>query len=212
MRFERRISMLRKASPSDSIPRILIIGCGDGEWINEVSKFAFVTGVDISPEIIGNANRLIQRKDRAQVEVGDVHDLRFGDDSFDICFSNSVLHHLDLPVALPEIHRVLRPGGKLIGGEPNKMNPQVWWMYKSKNRSRYGLTPDEEAFTRPKIAALLQLHFSKVSVFHFDFWHPRLGKTHEGSLLLRLIIALEKIPLVKKLSGSLWITATKDEN
>jgi len=209
VRFERRISMLRKACTSVNNPRILIIGCGDGEWINEISKFAFVTGVDISSEIIKSVGQRVQNRDLVRVEVGDVHNLRFDNAEFDICFANSVLHHLELPVAIPEICRVLRPGGRLIAGEPNQWNPQVWWMYRSKNRSRYGLTPDEEAFSRISIRALLQPHFARISVLNFDFWHPSFGKTHEESLIFRLILLLERIPFIKNLSGSLWIIATK---
>jgi ubiquinone/menaquinone biosynthesis C-methylase UbiE len=213
VRFARRISMLKAACASrnnSSPPRILVIGCGDGQWVNAVSEFADVTGIDVSPEIVKNATEQLLQTAKTRVEVGDVHCLRFPDNSFDICFANSVLHHLELPIALPEIQRVLRPGGKLVAGEPNKTNPQVWWMYRSgRQRPRYGLTPDEEAFTRRAIAKLLRCHFSSVSVSHFDFWHPRLGQTHEKSLLFRLTLAIEKVPLLKQLSGSLWIEATK---
>lgn len=211
VRFARRIAMLEKACTTDSrSPRVLIIGCGDGQWVNEVSQFADVIGIDISPEIVKNAERQLLRTTTARVEVGDVHNLRFANNSFDVCFANSVLHHLELPIALPEIQRVLRPSGKLVAGEPNRTNPQVWWMYRSsKNRPRYGLTPDEEAFTRPAIAKLLRRHFSSVTVSHFDFWHPLLGRTHEKSALFKFTLAIENIPLVKRLSGSLWIEATK---
>lgn len=190
--------------------KILIIGCGDGDWINAVSEFADVTGVDIPPEIINNANQRLDTSDNTQVEVGDVHNLRFGDSSFDVCFANSVLHHLDLAIALAEIHRVLRSGGSLVAGEPNRRNPQVWWMYRSlKNRPRYGLTPDEEAFTCAEIKKLLQQYFTDVSVSCFDFWHPRFGSPPERSFLLRLAMAMERVPLIKRISGSLWIEATK---
>ena len=215
VRFARRIAMLKRAcvtgTTSSSRPRVLIIGCGDGQWVNEVAQFADVTGIDISPEIVKNANQQLLQTTSARVEVGDVHCLRFADGFFDICFANSVLHHLELPIALPEIQRVLRPGGKLVAGEPNRTNPQVRWMYRSgEHRPRYGLTPDEEAFTRPAIAKLLRRHFSSVTVSHFDFWHPLLGRTHEKSLRFQLALAIERIPLIKRLSGSLWIEATKN--
>lgn len=211
VRFDRRISMLRGACTGTSRRlQILIIGCGDGDWVNAVSEFADVTGVDISPEIVKSANQRLDASHNTRVEIGDVHKLRFGDSSFDVCFANSVLHHLDLPIALAEIHRVLRSGGRLVAGEPNRRNPQVWWMYRSpKNRPRYGLTPDEEAFTRTQIKALLQQHFTDVSVSCFDFWHPRFGRASEQSFLLRLTLVMERLPLIKQIGGSLWISATK---
>ena len=94
---------------------------------------------------------------------------------------------------------------------PTKQESAQWWMYRSgEHRPRYGLTPDEEAFTRPAIAKLLRRHFSSVTVSHFDFWHPLLGQTHEKSLRFQLTLAIERIPLIKRLSGSLWIEATKN--
>jgi SAM-dependent methyltransferase len=214
VRFTRRIALLKAACSTVIAPpqraRVLIIGCGDGEWVNEVSEFADVTGIDLSPLIIARAVHQLRNTAHARVEVGDVHELRFATDSFDVCFANSVLHHLDLPIALPEVRRVLRPGGKLVAAEPNRSNPQVKWMYRSKvSRAKYGLTPDEEAFSRRSIDALLRKHFQGVSVSHFDFWHPALGHTDSNGCLFGFLQSLERVPLVRSLAGSLWIVAEK---
>ena len=46
--------------------------------------------------------------------MGDVTDLPFGDDSFDIVVTSYSMHHWDHPAgAVPELARVLRPGGRL---------------------------------------------------------------------------------------------------
>jgi len=83
-------------------------------------------------------------------------------------------------------------------------------MYQSvKNRTRYGLTPDEEAFSRKSINAFLQRHFRDVSVSHFDFWHPSLGHTDEEGRLFQFLQLLEGVPLIRSLAGSLWIDAEK---
>jgi ubiquinone/menaquinone biosynthesis C-methylase UbiE len=192
---------------------VLVIGRGDGEWVNRISEFADVTGIDLSPLIVAQASDRLQNTTHARLEVGDVHELRFATNSFDICFANSVLNHLDLPMALPEIRRVLRPGGRLVAAKPNRSNPQVAWMYRSvKTRTRYGLTPDEEAFSRKSIDVLLRQHLEDVAVTNFDFWHPRLGHRSDASLLFRSVLALEKFPLIKRFSGSLWITGVKGLN
>jgi SAM-dependent methyltransferase len=214
VRFERRIALLKAVCTSLKAAieraRVLVIGCGDGEWVNRISEFADVTGIDLSPLIVAQASSRLKDTAHARVEVGDVHELRFAMNTFDVCFANSVLHHLDLPIALPEVRRVLRPGGKLVEAEPNRSNPQVRWMYRStKNRSRYGLTPDEEAFSRKSINVILRQHFEDVSVSHFDFWHPLLGHKSDTSLLFRSVLALERLPLIKRISGSLWITAER---
>jgi len=214
VRLSRRLSLLQQSLPDLTPPRtrhrVLVIGCGDGEWVNAISAFAEVVGVDVSPEIVANANRHLRHPAAATVEVGDAHRLNYADGTFDACFANSTLHHLDLHVAIPEIRRILRPGGRLIAGEPNRTNPLVWRMYRnSENRRRYGLTPDEEAFTRRSIRKLLQQNFDSVSVTCFDFWHPLFGQTDQESFVFRLLVAIERIPLVSEMSGSLWISAQR---
>jgi len=212
VRFSRRISMLQQSLPelSNTRHRILVIGCGDGEWVNAISEFAEVVGIDISPEVVAKANSQLHRSDYARIEVGDAHQLKYADGAFDVCFANSALHHLDLAVVIPEVFRVLRKGGKLIAGEPNRGNPFVWWMFRSpNNRTRFGVTPDEDAFTRFAIVKILRNHFRSIKVANFDFWHPSFGGVTEKSLAFRFTLALEKIPIIREFSGSLWIEAYK---
>lgn len=56
--------------------------------------------------------------DRVQVETGDMRKLPFADASFDIVVSNWVVHNLeakaDRALAMAEMLRVLRPGGKVL--------------------------------------------------------------------------------------------------
>lgn len=49
--------------------------------------------------------------------------LPFADASFDAILGKGILHHLDLDAAVPEIWRVLRPGGKAVFLEPLVHNP-----------------------------------------------------------------------------------------
>jgi ubiquinone/menaquinone biosynthesis C-methylase UbiE len=52
--------------------------------------------------------------ERAAVRVADVTDLPFDDDSFDVVVTSYSMHHWDDPAAaVPELARVLRPGGRL---------------------------------------------------------------------------------------------------
>jgi predicted SAM-dependent methyltransferase len=56
--------------------------------------------------------------------VGDLRDLsRFGDASFDMVYASHVFEHLghrrDLPRALREVARILRPGGRFFVSVPN---------------------------------------------------------------------------------------------
>jgi SAM-dependent methyltransferase len=125
VRFRRRIELLQAELRRYENPRVLVVGCGDGEWLNEICRFAEVVGIDISDRMVARATSALREPKRASVEVGDAHNLRFAVGTFDICFANSTLHHLDLSAALPEIRRVLRIGGCLVAGEPNRSNPLV---------------------------------------------------------------------------------------
>jgi SAM-dependent methyltransferase len=53
----------------------------------------------------------------------DAHQLAFDNNYFDVVFGGSILHHLNLPVALSEVRRVLKPNGKICFYEPLDNNP-----------------------------------------------------------------------------------------
>jgi len=84
----------------------------------EVLPVAAVHGVDISPDLIDQANKLIRSKGLTNVHarVGDVHDLQcFQDASFDIITCSFALPFFEKPqVVLHEIHRLLKPGGSFV--------------------------------------------------------------------------------------------------
>jgi len=49
----------------------------------------------------------------------DIHQIPFDDDSFDVCFCNHVLEHVDDDIlAMKEIYRILKPGGWAILNVP----------------------------------------------------------------------------------------------
>ncbi|MFY0594690.1 class I SAM-dependent methyltransferase [Roseivirga sp.] len=53
----------------------------------------------------------------------DVHDIPFGDNTFDVVFCNHVMEHVDDDIkAMSEIHRVLKPGGWAIIQSPQDYN------------------------------------------------------------------------------------------
>jgi ubiquinone/menaquinone biosynthesis C-methylase UbiE len=77
-----------------------------------------VTGLELSENMI----------ERSAVpdllQVGDAYALPFPDDSFDIVFAASLLHHLERPVdALREMRRVARRGVAVC--EPNRNHPPM---------------------------------------------------------------------------------------
>ncbi len=56
--------------------------------------------------------------DRVVFHTSPAEFLPFADQSFDFVFSRSTIHHTDRSKTIPEIHRVLRPGGQVLFIEP----------------------------------------------------------------------------------------------
>lgn len=94
---------------------VLDVGCGQGiDLYRYALAGAHATGVDLTPRHVELARaHLAAMGLEATVVRGDAEALPFADESFDRVSSNGVLHHTpDLPAALREIRRVLRPGGE----------------------------------------------------------------------------------------------------
>jgi len=110
---------------------VLDVGCGQGIDLVEFARAgARVTGVDLTPRHVELADRHVRSLGlTATVVQGDAERLPFADASFDLVSSNGVLHHTpDMPAALHEILRVLRPGGSVRIVVYNKRSFQYWLM------------------------------------------------------------------------------------
>ncbi len=95
---------------------LLDVGCGPGNLTVDLARLVApgrVVGID-------NADSIVQRavsdvpEDTGNVEftVGDVYEMDFADDTFDVVHAHQVLQHVNDPVAaLREMRRVCRPGG-----------------------------------------------------------------------------------------------------
>jgi len=102
--------------------RVLDLGCGYGETsIYLALQGAQVAAVDLSPEMIRRTEELA-RKYRVEgsvtTSVQNAEGLSFEDECFDVVYGQDVLHHTRLDKSIPEIHRVLRKGGKGCFSEP----------------------------------------------------------------------------------------------
>ncbi|HEV3232456.1 MAG TPA: methyltransferase domain-containing protein [Candidatus Dormibacteraeota bacterium] len=106
------------ATPAMSSAMVLDVGTGTGHTAFALAPHAaLVIGLDLTPEMLDEAARLRRRRGLANValEVGDVHDLNFPDAAFDAVTCRRAAHHFsDIGRAIPEMARVLKPGGRLV--------------------------------------------------------------------------------------------------
>jgi SAM-dependent methyltransferase len=89
---------------------ILEVGCGGGTALRlAADRGADVAAIDAAAAFVEIAGR---RVPTADVRVGDLQFLPFDDESFDVVMGfNSFQYAADVPAALGEARRVLRPGG-----------------------------------------------------------------------------------------------------
>ena len=100
---------------------MLDIGCGPGSiplMVCERIATARVLGVDLAQHMLAHAERHRAASpvgDRVEFRLGDAKGLDFPDDSFDVVYSNTILHHIPDPEPfLREAWRVLKPGGAFL--------------------------------------------------------------------------------------------------
>ncbi len=111
----RRVVELSDPQPHWSV---LDIATGTGHTALALAPYvASVIGIDLTPEMLGEAERLRAQRSVANVHfrTGDVHELAFEAGSFDLITCRRAAHHFsDIAGALREMHRVLRRGGRLV--------------------------------------------------------------------------------------------------
>jgi len=96
--------------------KLLDIGCGSGDFLRAASSLGWDTqGIDPDPEAVAAA-----RKTGLTVRQGGFPRTGFPDGQFDAVTLSHVIEHVHDPiVALREVHRILKPGGRIWIATPN---------------------------------------------------------------------------------------------
>jgi arsenite methyltransferase len=115
----RRRRLVREALAAAPGERILDVGCGPGfytaELLDEVGAGGSLVGVDASPQMLAVAERRCEGKGEAAFHTADAGSLPVKDSDFDRALCVQVLEYVeDVAGALAEMHRALKPGGRLV--------------------------------------------------------------------------------------------------
>ena len=114
---------LKKLDESDM--QFCDLGFGPGiltQFILQEKPAWTACGIDISPACVDYAKKLMKLKgvnERVQFTTGDVRNLPYADNTFDLVLAMEVLEHIPDPLkGLLEVVRVLKPGGYAITSIP----------------------------------------------------------------------------------------------
>lgn len=115
----RRRRLVREALDARSGERILDVGCGPGfyeaELVEDVGPTGAIVGIDRSPQMLAAARQRTEAHPNVTFHEGEATSLPVDNGAFDAALCVQVLEYVpDTADALAEMHRALRPGGRVV--------------------------------------------------------------------------------------------------
>jgi ubiquinone/menaquinone biosynthesis C-methylase UbiE len=104
--------------------------CGNGSnaILAAKSGAALSLGFDISGVSVQNAREFANESrltENIRFFQADAENTKLPDNSIDAIICSGMLHHLDLSYAIPELRRILKPGGRILAVEALDYNPAI---------------------------------------------------------------------------------------
>lgn len=123
-RWKRRLIALAAIGPQTAV---VDLACGTGDLsFAAASRGASVLGIDLTPRMLLLARARNGISDRVRFAAGDMNALPLPPRSVDVVTTGYGLRNVpDLPRALREVHRVLRPGGRLCSLDFNRPENRI---------------------------------------------------------------------------------------
>jgi SAM-dependent methyltransferase/DNA-binding transcriptional ArsR family regulator len=114
--FGARTELVAALALLDASSTVGDLGCGTGVFTAALAPFVTsVIGVDASAEMLASARTRLTGQPNVTFAQGSLESLPLDSESLDLSTLMLVLHHVAEPaLALREVQRVLRPGGKLL--------------------------------------------------------------------------------------------------
>jgi SAM-dependent methyltransferase len=214
--------------------RLLDLGCGAGEnSVYFAKKGAHCVATDYSPGMVEVALQLADRYGvKIEGRTANAMALEFPDNTFDLVYASNLLHHIPNPqMALKEMHRVLKPGGKACFWDPLKHNPvinvyrRMATEVRTEDESPLDINivnyvkslfseTDYDTFWIATLWIFLRFYLvEKVDPNKERYWKKIIIEQErlkpEYRRLEKLDRVLKKIPLMKRLAWNIAVVATK---
>lgn len=177
--------------PDFANKRVLDVGCGNGYVLANYAKEGAKTyGIDITSAGIDICR---QRFDHLNLDgdfrVADAQSLPFEDNFFDCVCSMGVLHHVpDTQLALDEIYRVLKPGGRLIVMFYHKNSAKYQFKYRLFNifgkKTMQQLVNEFDGIGNPKGTVFSKDELAE-ALIKFNQVSMKVGYLSTGDIILR---------------------------
>ncbi len=114
-----RLIILDKLQKEQQLGRTVEFGCGTGFFTPILSQLSeSVSATDISEKMLDLTREKIKGLSNIEVVHQNCEKTSFPSASFDTAFLGLVFQFADGPVTVAEMHRILKPGGKLILAVP----------------------------------------------------------------------------------------------
>lgn len=198
---------------------VLELGCGGGELTERLVELgARVTALDASSGQLAVAQRRVTAAHpgaNVQFVAAPAEATGLASDAFDVIVGKWILHHIDLERAVPEIARLLRPGGRGVFYENHDRNP-ILALSRRHLAGRLGVRRFGTATERPLGGAdvrLLRAHFGRVEKRYPEFFFLRLlssrGLRYRGYKLAERLdhAAWRWLPALRPLSWHVVVIA-----
>ena len=212
---DRRLEMIRQAAGDRLDGMVLEDGCGVGVYVNRLApSVSVIFGLEYDLARAHEASQLNRDHSNAHIVCAAGEGLPFPDAVFDLILSHEVIEHVqDDLLAVKEVVRALRPGGRLVVFAPNRGYPfethGIYW----RGRYRFGniplvnylprpwrnrLAPHVRVYARHDLERLfegLPVRFVSRTII-FGAYDNIIARWPEaGKALRRLLQALERTPL-----------------
>ncbi len=211
---------------------VLEVGCGMGCMaMNWALRGAQTTAIDLNPVAIEQTRQRFSTFGlEGDIREADAENLPFDDESFDFLYSWGVVHHTPgIRVAIAEMYRVLKPGGKaglmlyhrhsilskvLVGWQEGYVNMESQFLDSLELSSRYGDGGRQEGnphtwpVTLREVRRDLMPQFANLRIKVLGTDVPEAMNTWLPGLGSRLPMSFVKA-LARRWGWSLWITGEK---